>query len=109
MSDTCQHYDCEHEQCDHAAKPEYGNRYCGVHKSSYYKERIEALEKQIKVLGLQLAKLEQKHRTALLDHEKDESEAEKDKPSASMSFLYAVVTHIAALIVGAAIAYMVVR
>ena len=102
MSDTCQHYDCEHEQCDHAAKPEYGNRYCGVHKGAYYKEHIASLDET-------LAKLEEKHRTALLQFQKNEQRANKDKPPASMLFLYAVASHTAALIIGAAIAYMVVK
>lgn len=100
MSDTRQHYDCEHEQCDHAAKPEYGNRFCGVHKGDYYKEHIGSLDEA-------LAKLQEKHRTAILQGQ--QVPPQEDKPPASMLFLYAVASHTAALIIGAAIAYMVVK
>ena len=39
MPFTCIHQDPDDDApCGKSAKEEYGNRYCGIHKASYYKE-----------------------------------------------------------------------
>ncbi len=94
--------DCEHEDCDHAAKAEYGNRFCGVHKADYYQDQVESLDATI-------AALEARHKTALLQYGVNAEREREGKTSAATLFLYMVGTHVLALTVGAVLAYAVLR
>jgi len=50
----CTHLDENGEPCGNAAKEEYGNRYCGIHKASYYIEVIEGLEEKLSMTQAKL-------------------------------------------------------
>ena len=66
MSNTCIHQDEDDtEPCGKPAKDEYGGRYCGIHKASYYMELMQEHQSARKALESRLAQIATNHAVEL--------------------------------------------
>lgn len=57
----CKHLDENGEPCGNAAKEEYGNRFCGIHKASFYMAEIADHLAVRKLLEERLARINAEH------------------------------------------------
>ena len=87
--------ECQHESCDNPAKEKYDHRFCGVHRAEYYETQMDALEAALAELSIKYRQLQ-----AVIRQLREAEEGETQSAIVSV-----VVRHLAALFVGGALTY----
>ena len=107
---SCEHdetVECAVESCDHSAKPEYG-RFCGVHKSDYYKAKATYFEGLAEMMSKELSDVRQRYKDALM--KLGQMKQTKDRTeSPSTAFLWVLATHVAVALASVAVTYAVMK